>query len=784
MRKILNLTVLGSFFCQQATWAMPPLAWKPDFESASVLPYYVERTENQEKTRTWVLLSKKTYLDPDYDSTPSWSDFGGIMDHKEGSESETPAQAAARELIEETNKQITTTAEELLTAPFHQIDMKKAPFGKGELFRRHTIFFKEMEKKDTFTIEEGINKGPCADGSREISRYQWMLVDDLLSIPSPSHFGSALGLYDTNPKSINLENNYLLIPFFVLLQQSGVQDTLKSLSKSKTNDITKYQQTFSQIVFTRSGFQDWRLVHQDKMDLKENPLDIGAVKEEIDHLESKRQSLLEVKYRARKHIKILGRTIAKNSGGKDAAQKHLQDLEKKLRELNEQLLPLENELSRFTNAYGSILLDPQAAIDGDKRIGTVGLKVSRNQRNKETSNTWSINKDSELSPKQRNDADALIKTYGDYQQVLKAITAENHKKIKRNIKLISTQDEQKQQETQKKVLDEIEKVKKEQKSEYSTKKSSSETRSIASLPTMTDAHLKHLLGNDIDLKNMEEVLTSYQEKANCDVSNPDFVKAVKGVLTKEQEHREMFTAYHGCPAEIHFLQTLYSVLAPMLGLEQKKIYWRLFDQDFGRYGHIAPAFSDTTQSNNQRTKFVNQYDMLISANAALTGNHHVPGSRTLTYWKESHAANKIDLKQMLRGVLTSIGLSADISDNLVKQLNDVYEESYLVDGPQSGEKVKAWILRQIFFKPKSLDNKVALSGDSNDRPLSFADRILPGGATVSIYDELEERDHAWMKNLPDAERFMIHIRAGHSQQMEKILKPTRKKYRIHSINGI
>lgn len=74
MRKILNCIVLFAFIFHQIAWAVP-LDWKPDFESASVLPYYIDN-----QNRHWVLLSKKTYPDKDYGQKPSWGDFGGKVE--------------------------------------------------------------------------------------------------------------------------------------------------------------------------------------------------------------------------------------------------------------------------------------------------------------------------------------------------------------------------------------------------------------------------------------------------------------------------------------------------------------------------------------------------------------------------------------------------------------------------------------------------------------------------------------------------------------------------------
>ncbi len=72
MRRILSSFLLVLLIGQQCMGA-GPVPWKPDFESSSTLPYHVD-----EKGRTFVLLSKKTYSDPEYD-VPAWGDFGGKL---------------------------------------------------------------------------------------------------------------------------------------------------------------------------------------------------------------------------------------------------------------------------------------------------------------------------------------------------------------------------------------------------------------------------------------------------------------------------------------------------------------------------------------------------------------------------------------------------------------------------------------------------------------------------------------------------------------------------------
>lgn len=76
MRKILNCIVLFSFAFHQLVWAIP-LDWEPEFESASVLPYH-----DDAQGRRWLLVSKKTYNEREYDA-PSWGDFGGKVEQGE-----------------------------------------------------------------------------------------------------------------------------------------------------------------------------------------------------------------------------------------------------------------------------------------------------------------------------------------------------------------------------------------------------------------------------------------------------------------------------------------------------------------------------------------------------------------------------------------------------------------------------------------------------------------------------------------------------------------------------
>ena len=211
MRKILNLIVLIAFFSQQVAWAVH-LPWRPDFESSSVLPYHIDGDG-----RAWVLLSKKTYPEKEYDA-PAWGDFGGKVE-----DGESAVKAAAREFGEETAKQITTTEAELLAGPIHQMDMRNSPFGEG--VRRHTIFFKSMKAMVMPTVEDGVDRGPSSDGSKEVSQYQWVLANDLLGMSAPALFGEVLGLYTPDALRVDsiaspAKREFFSVPFFVLLQQT------------------------------------------------------------------------------------------------------------------------------------------------------------------------------------------------------------------------------------------------------------------------------------------------------------------------------------------------------------------------------------------------------------------------------------------------------------------------------------------------------------------------------------------------------------------------------------
>ena len=251
MRKILNLIVLIAFFSQQVAWAVH-LPWRPDFESSSVLPYHIDGDG-----KAWVLLSKKTYPEKEYDA-PAWGDFGGKVE-----DGERAVKAAVRELAEETAGQITTSEEELLAGPIHQMDMRNSPFGEG--IRRHTIFFKIMKEMLMPKVEDGVDRGPSSDGSREVSQYQWVLAKNLLGLAAPARFGEVLGLY--TPDALRVDGigspekrELFSVPFFVLLQQTGVKNILmdparfygSSLgsSSSAAASAIVYPKSFSQIVFS------------------------------------------------------------------------------------------------------------------------------------------------------------------------------------------------------------------------------------------------------------------------------------------------------------------------------------------------------------------------------------------------------------------------------------------------------------------------------------------------------------------------------------------------------
>ena len=709
MRKILNIVVLFSFISQQLAWAAP-LPWNPDFESASVLPYHVDAYG-----RSWVLLSKKNYNDPDY-GAHSWGDFGGKVE-----DGESAITAAERELAEETAGQITASQEELMAGPYHQFDMKNSPFGDNGV-RRHTIFFKKMPEMFSLKIEEGADRGPSSDGSHEVSQYQWVLAKDLLEMTIPGIFGRVLGLY--TPDALRVDPNYrdnknecFSVPFFVLLQQAAVKRFLLKEEGS---------QTFSQIAFSKLGFQDWRLVHS------------GLLSEPVNELEARlRQQQLEQTL----HFdpESISEEVELLSTERSTGQKWTKN--------NGKWEPTEKETENNQDATDS----------------PVQIRLFHGHTNNlyyhqlpDSPNSWHEETENE-------DVHKLMNQYTLRSRMLKEMKLQS----------------------------------------IAVAKSNNTSNEFSNFQIMTDSQLRYLFEDSpVDLTDTAAVLEAYKTKVKSmhsyttaidTITHPSFVAAVDAVLKEERAHPEMFTAYHGCTAEIHFLNTVYSALSEALGLPKRAVHWRLFDSVARHYANVSSAFSDTAQSGIQASKFVNYYEVLVAANAALTGNPEHDGCRTLTYWKRGYSETPLDLKHVLGDVLTGIGIKSDQTASLVRSLYALYESLYFVEDPESSTVVdssgsstaitvdasssaaetpkrRVGILRQIFVTPESVEEQLALSGWFFNHPLAFDDRQLPDGSIISIYANLEEGSDAWMRALPNALRFMAHIRAGHSADMERNIK--------------
>lgn len=814
MRKIIHSLVLFSFISQQVIWAVP-LPWKPDFESASVLPCHVDGLG-----RRWVLLSKKTYKDTEYDA-PSWGDFGGKVEEKDG---RSAVATAVRELDEETAGQITTSPEELMRGSFHQLDMAKSPFGdKG--VRRHTIFFKMMDTMFMPNIEVGIDQGPTQEGGCEVAQYQWVLASDLLKMQVPGIFGHLLGLY--TPETLRVETadaakeEYFSVPFFVLLQQAEVKRILRHSShiENCTIDsvvdlscslVPRNTQTFSQIVFTKHGFQDWRLVRS------------GQLNNEV----------LDASYEAKAaQPRIIWTKVASNwkpdiefaaAHSPDDSDldsvKSPSDRARLFRERFEQRVAASNARQRVRDLQQALTFDPEAIQEEalyelaeaatefsavtPSPIPTIKISFVHNPLKSlenchyigRSLNAWEV--DSLETPFEDKDAvQKLMRQYTLYSSMLQqlcsgvlALKVPQAQPEKVHPKILPLQAEE--------VLD----VQKYSREVATLKAKVAPVVAPVAFPfdalsTMTDSQLRHLLGDGVvDLKDTNAILKAYQAKVKLmrpfttamdTITHPSFVASVAAVLAEERDHPEMFTAYHGCTAEIHFLNTVYAALRKALGLPERAVNWRLFDSTACRYGNISTAFSDTAQSTIQDAGFLNPFEVLIAGNAALTGNPEDDGCRTLTYWKNSHSEASLDLRHVLNDVLIGIGINAVKAVLLANQLYGLYESSYLIDDPEPSvdsapRKRRVGILRQIFIDPKSAEEQLALSGHYFDHPLSFADRQKPDGTVVSIYNGLEEDDNTWMKELPDVLRFMAHVRAGHSITMEHNIKA----YHAQTPNGL
>lgn len=323
--------------------------------------------------------------------------------------------------------------------------------------------------------------------------------------------------------------------------------------------------------------------------------------------------------------------------------------------------------------------------------------------------------------------------------------------------------------------------------------SSAAVSSFPALPdtTMTDAHLRHLLGDGVDLNDTLAVMDAYKKAVKKlrpsttevdSITHADFVAAVEGVLKAERSRKDKLTIYHGCSAEVHFLQTIYPVLRSILGLAPRTIDWRLFDSSFRKYADVSDAFIDTAQSCIQESAYLNEFEILIAGNAALTGNPKHDGCRTLTYWKNSHSEGKFDLKNVILDVLKNLGIADSQAILLSAEFYKLFNSFYIVPENETSlkEKRKVGVLRQIFIDPNIAEQQISLSGWWFNHPIDFIDKTLPDGNVVSIYDGLENGSFIGLKNLPPVMRFMMHVRFGHSVAMEANIK----KYHALVPNGL
>ncbi len=621
--------------------------------------------------------------------------------------------------------------------------MKSSPFG-GEV-RRHTLFFKPMEEMAELRLEEGLEQGPDSNGGREVSQYQWVLVSDLLSLRAPALFGRVLGLYTPEALRVpdlraELKKEFFSVPFFVLLQQTGVRTILSRFSRQgvlpkggagdtepRETVVPEGRKTFSQIVFTRGGFKDWRLVHSGFLDHDFIPKHSGMTAE---------------------------------AGGASAVT---HALEKRFERSH--LLKAQAELDHV------IAHDPEANQDSED-IRKVELKVLHRPEellypfSPNSPNFWSVDTSSIEDSATKHSIAQLMEAYVGLQKCLAQVR-------ERSSGQMSLGREQKPSP-----LDHP-------------------------LQTMTDAQLEHFFSDlpPVELTDTRTVLEAYQKKVKMlrdftnqvdGITHPSFVTAVDAVLREERAHPRMFTVYHGCTGEIHFLNTVYGALAKILGFPERPVYWRLFDKVTQRYGNIEEAFTDTCQSSSQENEYLSPFEVMVSGNAALTGNPEHDGCRTLTYWLRSHSEVPLDLKHVLVDVFTSLGLKLETASSLAEELHGVFNTSYHVEDPKlkksdpkaqgtpeargldlpssSSEKRRLGVLRQIFVDPQDAHESIALSGWFFNHPLSFEDRHLPDGTIASLYDSLEDGETGWMKELPPVIRFMAHIRAGHSSVMEGAIR--------------
>lgn len=567
------------------------MAWKPNFQSASVTIYH-----DDEQGCRWVMLAKQNYSDKLYNA-PAWADFGGKIEHKYLEDCDSSifaaATAAARELNEEAG--IHATPEELMECAYHQTDMAKSPFGDSGV-RRHTIFFKSVHEMFLPDVEADITSGPRPDGSGEVSKYQWILASDLLKIEIPGVFGKVLGLYTPDAlrvESLNAKDieEHFSVPFFIVLQQPAVKNILLKQARNKT---------FSQIVFTTQGFRGWRLVHSGKLALSSAEQEYQTQHALLFDPEARQDSEIE------HNDKAVGVGAGSSASPTTAPTTSLPQVQ----------IRLFNKPSDEENMY---------------------------QFEPNSTNFWHV-----------------VSTDESIQQLMVQYTKRTR------------------------VLQQL-------KIEF--RESSAETTPprLSSLPTMTDAQLRYLLGESVDLRDTAATLEAYKAKvkklrptAPVDtITHPNFVAAVEKVLTTEREHQGMFTAYHGCTAEIHFLNTVYSVLSEILGLPKLPIQWRFPDKVARHYDSVSDAFVDAAQSTIQDSRFVNAFDLLLSANAALTGNPVHDGCRTLTYWKNSFSQVSLDFRQKLNNVFVGLGLSSDQAQTLAIQFYDLYEDLYVVNDSET-----------------------------------------------------------------------------------------------------
>lgn len=211
---------------------------------------------------------------------------------------------------------------------------------------------------------------------------------------------------------------------------------------------------------------------------------------------------------------------------------------------------------------------------------------------------------------------------------------------------------------------------------------STQTQPLTNLESQSVLHMRATLGeefNENDLaSNVEKMIEMTITKCDISITPAQKDKLKKHCLhfveLEKQGGANRMYYYHAVDNKIKFVYNVYSAIHQLL---QANPEWQAFRGTHDYFKPFANIESFILHYSNFGKSLINDADAnynetTISTNFALFGNYHSAPSSSISYFLKNETARSVNLKKLLKNIVTS----ANLPEILVAPLLKIYKQHY------------------------------------------------------------------------------------------------------------